>query len=113
MPVNYVSSVEMIHFDALTLDPVNYQPIDAVGLDAACTVMRMVNDSDANVFISLDGVTDHDYLQSGDNITFNFQLNSQCNNHASKIRNRAKVYVRGNAPKFAGNIYLIGYYNPV
>jgi len=111
MPVNYISPVEMTHFDTFTLDPINYQPIDIIGLDAACTIIRIVNDSDVDTFISLDGVTDHDYLRAGNDITFNFQLNSQCNNHVSKMRKLAKVYVKGVVPKFGGYIYLIGYFN--
>ena len=113
MAVNYVSLVEMTHFDTFTLNPAIYQPIDTIGLDAACTVVRLVNDSDASVLISLDGIVNHDYLRAGDNIIFNFQLNSQCNGYVSKIRKRAKIYVKGTAPKFGGYIYLIGYYNHV
>ena len=112
MPVNYVSPVEMTHFDSALLDPGDYQPIDVIGLDAACTIVRLVNDSDASVFISLDGVTDHDYLRAGDDIIFNFQLNAQVNNRVAKMRRFARVYVRGTPPKFGGYIYLMGYYNP-
>jgi len=114
MPVNYISPVERIYFDSLTLDPVNYQVINNYGFEGACAILRIVNESDANIVISYDGVTDHDYVQDYSHMTLNFQFNSQVNGNVSLIKKWSHVYVRGaSVPKIGGYIYLTGYYQPI
>ena len=114
MPVNYVLPVVRIYFDSLILDPAIYQAINNYGFEGSLTIMRIVNESASDIFISYDGITDHDYIQSYSNLTLNFQLNSQGSGHVSKIRKWSHVYVRGTPdPKLGGYIYLTGYYQPV
>jgi len=112
MSVNYTLPIEMTYFDATALNLANYQPINAWMLDAACSIIRVVNTSDAAIWISLDGVTDHDYIRPGGDIILNLQLNSHRENRVAQMKNRSIVYVRGTPPKFGGWIYLMGYYNP-
>lgn len=109
MAVNYTSPIEMTHFDSLSLDPVNYQGFNNYGLEWPCSMLKIVNDSYAQIFVSYDGTTDHDYVGANGTMDLLFQLNSQPNGHVSKASTGLIVYIRGSVPKFGGWIYLIGH----
>lgn len=109
MAVNYTSPIEMIHFDSTGIHTVNYQVINQDGLDWACSIFKVINTSDSKIFISYDGITDHDYVQENGRINLNIQTNSIMPSDVSRAKKGFKVYIRGTLPKFGGWIYLIGY----
>lgn len=104
---NWIDAVEMTSFDSSTM-LATFQPIDATGLDYACFLIRIVNDSDKDVIISYDGTTDHDYLIAHDTLNLSIQRNSQPGSRVAQMRENSVIYLRGTAG--TGNIYLAGYY---
>lgn len=110
MAVNYVSPIEMVHLDSFALNPINYLALNAYGLDFACSALKIINTSDIGIFVSYDGVTDHDYIARYGTMDLLFQINSQPSGEVSRARRGLVVYIKGGAiPKFGGWIYLIGY----
>lgn len=106
MPLNYISATERIYFDSASLNPAAYQVINTYGFEGACSIISIVNRSDSNIFISYDGIVDHDYIPAYDIFTLNTAVNK------SLLKKYSHIYVRGSVRKFGGYIYLIGYYNP-
>ena len=109
MSRNAIKAIEMDNRNSNTLDG-TFQVLNAGGLPKACTIIKIVNDSDRDVLISYDGVTDHDYVPLGDKLELNLQANSQPNGYASSMAQGTVFYVRGLAGG-TGYIYLVGYYN--
>lgn len=99
-----VLTTEMIYFNTAGLDPVTYNVINNYGFEGACFILRIINDSDSTVIISYDGIHDHEYISTYDHITLNFQTNN------ATLVKWTKLYARGIAGKFGGNIYVTGYY---
>ena len=110
MPVNYVSPIEKVYFDSTSLNPAIYQAINTYGLDEACTMIRIINTSDVDIYMSYDGVHDHDYVRAYKSHTLNLQLNATGSGDIAKMKKYSKVYIKGSVPKFGGYIYLVGYY---
>jgi len=80
----------------------------SVGLDNACSILRIVNDSNRDVTVSYDGVTDHDYVVAGSNLTINAQTNSRIAGDIAQFRKGLPVHVKAAAG--TGFVYLAGYY---
>lgn len=109
MAQNFVQAIPMSIFNAATLDPITKQPINSSGLPNACFLIRIVNDSDRDIFISYDGIADHDFLRTGESLQLPFESNSSPNNYVANLRAGTKVYLSGVAGG-SGSIYLIGYF---
>ena len=105
---NRIRAIPLTSFDAAELDGTPTAINDPAGLDNACVLLRIINDSDVPVWISYDGVTDHDYVMSQSVSQIYFQTNSQPNNKVCKAPRGTKVYMSGNTG--TGYIYLSGYY---
>ena len=106
---NSVQAIELTTFDAANL-MATYTVINANGLQQACFLIRIVNDSNVDITISYDGATDHDFVLSNDSLIISVQNNSQPNNYIAKFSAGTKIYVKGSAGM--GTIYLSGYYQP-
>ena len=97
---------------ALVLDSVNaaalgaYQPL--ITLTESIFLLRIVNDSNTAVFISYDGVNDHDYIAPNGSLQIDFQTNAAPNNWVALMPKNRIVYVRGVAG--VGLIAASGYY---
>ncbi len=87
-----------------------YQPINPNGLPFPCTILRINNNSNQAIIISYDGVTDHEYVSSLQDLKIDAQANSQPNNQVSVFPKGLVVYIRGIAGM--GTITLSGYYQP-
>jgi len=107
---NFIEAIEMTSIDSATFTG-NLQALNTDGLDEACTMIRITNNSDRDITISYDGVTEHDFLRSDDKLELNLQANSQSAGYISKMKQGTVVYVAGLAGG-TGLIYLAGYYNP-
>jgi len=85
----------------------SYKVVNTNGLEEPCFMLRITNDSNADVSISYDGSTDHDYLRTGEVL----QISTQPSDSRANFRNGTKIYVKG-AGAGTGFIYLAGYYQP-
>jgi len=103
---NAVKLIELTSIDVSILDGA-YLPINPLGLDEACFMVRIINDSNLDVHVSYDGVTDHEFVMYGESLKAPIPPDT-----GSKV-NFAKgsiVYVSGDGAQYTGNIYLSGYY---
>jgi hypothetical protein len=107
MVKNPLMPIEMTSFDSSVMTA-GYKVINADGLDEACCVLRITNDSTLDVTISFDGTKDHDYLCTGDVLQISAppSLTDRAN-----FAKGVKVYLKGAAGQ--GCIYLSGYYRPL
>jgi hypothetical protein len=101
---NAIVPIGLTSISALTLDLGTYKLINATGLDEACILLRIISHSKNIIYISFDGVLDHDYLQPGHTL----QINTSFNTTSTRFKKISKIYVRG--PLSVGHIYLSGYY---
>lgn len=109
---NFVQAIPNTFFDAAFLNAA-LQAINPNGLDEACFLIRVINDSNTAVEISYDGTTLHDYIRAGESLQLPFQSNSQPKNEIALLRKGTIVYIRGTAGAGVGFITLCGYYQPV
>ena len=86
----------------------DYEPINPNGTEAACFLLRIVNDSDEPITISYDGINDNEFLLSNESLPIPTQTNSQPNARFALFHKYTKVYVKGSAG--TGSVYLSGYY---
>lgn len=93
----------MIHFDSSTLTG-GYDLVNEDGLEEACYLLRVINDSGLDVIVSFDGAHDHDYVRTSDSL----QIYAIPSYDRSNFAKGTKVYLKGTADQ--GNIYLSGYY---
>lgn len=85
-----------------------YAVINADGLDGPCFLIKVTNASSEPIFVSYDGVNDHDVLLDDAEFNVDFQNNSRPGNKVALLPKGTRIYVRGNAGQ--GFIYLSGWY---
>jgi hypothetical protein len=107
---NSVQAITLQSFDVSGL-VAGFQTIDATGLPEPCLMIRFINDSDTEVIVSYNGTDDQEYVLSNDDVTLNFQTNSQPSNNMALLAKGTQIYVRGVAG--TGDFILVGYYQPV
>jgi hypothetical protein len=106
---NFVLPVALTSIDSASFTG-NYQVINTNGLPHSCVLLRMVNNSNRDVTISWDGVTDHDFLKLGESLMLPFQSNALPMTEAAQVKQGQKIYVKAAAG--TGLVYLTGYYQP-
>jgi len=106
---NIVLAIPLTSFNSAAL-AAGYAPINAAGFPEPLFLVRLINNSNADVTISYDGVNDADFVPHGTQLQLNFQTNGQPNNFNALLAKGTVVYVKGAAG--AGLIYLAGYYQP-
>lgn len=80
-------------------------------LPAACTLIRIINDSDVGVTISYDGgTTEHDYVIAGKTAELDFQANNGPGNYPAGFPQGLIISANGDAG--TGDVYLAAYYQP-
>lgn len=107
---NSVLAIPLTAVSATTFDGIAYMSINPTGLPHACFEFSIRNGSSVSVFISYDGVTNHDILPSGQSVTYQLQTNAQPNTTIANIAKGAIVYVLG--ANGTGSVYLSGFYQP-
>lgn len=110
MTKNFVTPIELQSVDGTAIAADTWTAFDADGIEGNCFLISVNNDSDADVFISYNGVTRHEFVAAGERFNFDFQTNASPSGEVAKLRKWTKLYVQGTAAQ-AGNIYLSGYYN--
>lgn len=96
-----------IPFNTATLTG-NYDPFIAGGLPRACSLIRIINNSNVDVGFSYDGINTHEFLPIGSVTQIQFQTNSRPNSKSALLPRRAPVSLIGAAG--VGNVWLVGYY---
>lgn len=107
MPKNTVQAIPIALINAATFAGA-YLPINPGGLPEACFSLRILNDSDQNIVISFDGVTDHFVMLDNSVIELPFQNFSQPNNQTCLMALGTVVYVKANVG--TGAVTLSGFY---
>ena len=105
---NRIKAIPMVTFDTATLAGA-YLPINPAGLPQACSMITLQNESNRDLDLSYDGVTQHDILWNGGVIGFlPSQMLSQPPNNICLWPKGLIIYVRAAAG--IGNVYLTGFY---
>lgn len=105
---NVVKSIALTSIDSATFTG-SYQVINTNGLDQACFLLRIINNSNRDITVSYDGTTDNDFVPDASVLEIASQGNSQPNNFIALFSKGLKVYVKGTAGG-TGLVYLVGYY---
>ena len=102
---NSVSAIPLGAINANTFTGA-YQLIG--GIPQACFMLRFINNTDEDVLISYDGVTDNDVIVHGTSTQISAQTNSQPNNFICVFPKGMHIYVK--AANGTGEFYVAGYY---
>lgn len=108
---NSIKAMPMITVDISTLNDLTYTEVTSGGLPEALSSMRFLNDSNINIKMSYDGITDHDIIASlSANYAITPQLFATPANYVAAFAKGTKIYLKlTNMPGFS-NLYIIGYY---
>ena len=107
MSQNYIQAIEMATINAANLTG----GFDLVRtLPKALFLFRILNESNASISVSYDGVTLHDRVRTLTSIDLNFQQNSRPSANVALLKRGTPIYLIGPQQAGAGFIYLIGYY---
>lgn len=111
-PGNRVRVLEREGLASGFMNPAAYTQIGfavaPTGFPYACFLIRLVNNTNQDINISFDGVTDNDYLVAGQTMQLTSQTNSPYNIDCALFPIGTKVYAKGLAGN--GTVYLTGYY---
>jgi hypothetical protein len=107
---NSILPIALTTFDVAGL-VANFQAINPNGIEHPCIILRINNPSNVGVIISFDGVTDHEFLSTTQDIVINAQTNALPKTNNCSFKKGTIVYVRGVAG--IGAVTLSGYYQPV
>lgn len=105
---NAVAAITAVPFNAAGLLPA-FQPINPNGIEQACFILRVINDSDTAVLISYDGVNPADYIRGDSDLQIDLRKGTDDN---ECFRKGTIVYVGASAPG-TGAITVSGYYRPI
>lgn len=107
---NNVAAIPLTSFNTSGLST-SYQVINTGGLAAPCFMIRIINNSNADITISYDGLTDNEFVPKTSSVNLNFQTNAQPQANASIMKKGTVLWVKG-AGAGSGFVYVSGYYNP-
>lgn len=85
-----------------------YAALNPLGLPTPCFVLKIVNNSDADVTVSFDGTTDNDFVPKGTSDIMPPLYCNQPNNFSALWKQGQKVFIKGVAG-MTGSVYLVGY----
>jgi SOS-response transcriptional repressor LexA len=108
MSKNSVKAIPLSSFNTTGLTA-SYQVIDSAGLDEACFLVRITNDSGVDITVSLDGVTDNEYIIAGEVLLLPVQTNAGPGGWVALLHKGQKFYIKGTGAS-TGLVYLSGYY---
>lgn len=110
MARSYILAIPQTSVDAANLDN-NFDQINPNGLDNACFLIRVINNSNITVQISYDGINVHDTILPNETLQLEFQTNSQPNGYMALIRKGTVIWAASETGNpGVGTIYLAGYY---
>lgn len=109
MPKDILLPIALKTFDVSGLSG-GFDAIDPQGLEEACVFIRITNNSDADLEISYNGDTAHDFVAANSTIRVDAQQYRQPHSYRCLLREDTIVYIRGTAG--TGTCYVAGYYQP-
>lgn len=104
---NSVYPLEYFTIDVSTIGAGVWSPVNSPGFIYPVFLLRLVNDSNVDVFVSYDGSTFNDFVPANESVQLNFQTNNRPDNHVALMAKNTIVYVSGVAG--VGTFYVIGY----
>lgn len=111
MAKDAIKAIELTSFNSAGANA-TYQVINSNGLDEACTQIIIVNDSNIDILISLDGSTDHIFMPANVQFSLPVQSNNQPQNRRQMFPKGMKFYVESvSGAAGVGLIYLSGFYS--
>jgi len=103
---NSVHAIEMVSINVADFTGVDDYIEISDGLPYPCFILRLINSSNTDAFVSYNGVDDHDYSIAEGVVQITVP-NSQVDR--ANFQKGAPVYLAG-LPQGTGRIYLVGYY---
>jgi len=100
---NALLPIEMYHFSGWDLIPGIYQSVSDLGFDYSCNYINIKNRCKNDIYISFDGVNDHEFVRANDRLDV-YTLPRFTH---GGFRRYSKIYVRG--PMSVGVIYVSAY----
>ena len=105
MQKNRLLPIGITSFDTASL-AVGYLPINPLGIDEPCCILRIINNSTADVTVSFDGVNNNDVVVSGDTLQLYAPILVY---DRADFKKGTVIYLKG-AGVGVGYVYLSGYY---
>ena len=108
---NSLKAMPMITIDSSTLDDVTYTDVTSGGLPQAMSLLRFTSGNSREVFISYDGVTDHDVIYPlSSTYVLTPQLTATPANYVAAFPKGTKIYLKLTSMPGVGQLHVIGYY---
>lgn len=107
MKSNYVTYMELQAIDTAGLAIGVWTSFTSI--EGSLVSINIMNESDADVYVSFNGSTTHKLVPAGKTFTDNYQANATPTNGILKLRKATVVSIRGIAG--TGDIILTGYFN--
>lgn len=104
---NIVQPLVLKTIDASTLTT-SYKPINPSGVAQPCSIIKITNTSDRPIYISYNGIDDHDIILAGTTQVFDFQSNAQPSVFVANLPRHTIVYAKGSGG--SGIIAISGWY---
>lgn len=82
----------------------SYAPVGSA-LTHPAKIMRFINQTNGNIFISFDGTTNNLFLPSNSFVLFDFTANSDTDSDF-RISNRTQLYVKQSTAPTSGSVYI-------
>jgi hypothetical protein len=108
MAGNNVKAVPLTSFNSAGFTG-GYDVINAAGLPNSCFQISITNDSNVDIIVSLDGVTNSDFIRTGSTLELPVQASARGPGYVANFRKGTKIYALSAVPGI-GFIYLAGYY---
>jgi len=81
----------------------------ASGLAQPCFLLRIINNSSKDLFVSYDGINIHDFINHGGEWLLMTQVNSRPGSQVALMPKGQLIYILGDVGG-TGDVYLTGYY---
>lgn len=106
----YFKCIPLTTFDASTLTS-DYQSLNGDGFSSPIRLLKMINNSNVDFFISYDGLTDQDILPAGSAFVLDLQSNHETNSAygMGTYSGRKGQIVYGKGTAGTGTLYIVGY----
>ena len=75
-------------------------------VSAPCFAFKIMNGSSVDITLSLDGVTDHDFIPANTGQVYDLQTNKQPNGDTCLLPQGSKIFVKGSVS--TGLVYFVG-----
>lgn len=110
MAKDFFYPIEMKRLSALATT--NYQLVYD-GIPEPCSFLELYNHESRGIYISFDGITDHDYLRRLDKVEIYTQANADVISGFAQFRRGSKIYVKCLTLKAPIDVRVTGYYAPL